>query len=603
MSGKDRIIYLNVWQFKPTMRKVTAIVDHDRCKPLMCGHECMKYDPLNRSGGEGFHIGPSGKSEIAEEVVTEMHKISAKMCPFEAIRIIRLPEELKQDPLHRYGPNQFRLYSLPKPTMGKVVGIVGVNGIGKSTAIKILSGNLKPNLGKDHEASPHDILQFFKGTETQAFFEHLFENKLKVMYKPQQIDIIQKRAKGKVRDLLHKIDERQKLQEVCAQLEITAILDRDISAISGGEMQRVAIAATVLKQADLYIFDEPTSFLDIKQRLKISTFIRSLAENNTRVLVVEHDLIVLDYIADFIHIMFGEQTAYGVVSQIKSAKEGINIFLSGFLREENIRFREKEIRFERTPEVQQGQRKILCEWNNLRKKLDTFSVSAQHGEIHKGEIVGVLGENGIGKTTFVKMLAGVLKPDKGEISTSVKVSYKPQYIETESEEIVMNILVDAIKSFTHLLIEPLNIQPLLMRKLNQLSGGELQRVAIARALSQDSQLFLLDEPSAYLDVEQRLILSKTLKAFAEQNGSTILVVDHDLLFLDYLSNRLLIFDGTPAISGKAKGPYTMEQGMNMFLKDLGITFRRDAESGRPRANKVGSVLDREQKSEVKYYYG
>ena len=82
----------------------------------------MKYDPLNRSGGEGFHIGPSGKSEIAEEVVTEMHKISAKMCPFEAIRIIRLPEELKQDPLHRYGPNQFRLYSLPKPTMGKAVG-------------------------------------------------------------------------------------------------------------------------------------------------------------------------------------------------------------------------------------------------------------------------------------------------------------------------------------------------------------------------------------------------------------------------------------------------------------------------------------------------
>ena len=142
-----------------------------------------------------------------------------------------------------------------------------------------------------------------------------------------------------------------------------------------------------------------------------------------------------------------------------------------------------------------------------------------------------------------------------------------------------------------------------MRKLNQLSGGELQRVAIARALSQDAKLFLLDEPSAYLDVEQRLILSKTLKAFAEQNGSTILVVDHDLLFLDYLSNRLLIFDGTPAISGEAKGPYTMEQGMNMFLKDLGITFRRDAESGRPRANKVGSVLDREQKSEVKYYYG
>src|SRR3989344_3590138 len=129
------------------MKKVTAIVDHDKCKPLMCGHECIKYNPLNRSGGEGFHIGPSGKSEIAEEVVTEMHKISAKMCPFSAIKIVKLPEELKEEPIHRYGINQFRLYNLPTPIFGKVVGIVGVNGIGKSSAIKIIAGVLKPNLG------------------------------------------------------------------------------------------------------------------------------------------------------------------------------------------------------------------------------------------------------------------------------------------------------------------------------------------------------------------------------------------------------------------------------------------------------------------------
>ena len=79
-------------------------------------------------------------------------------------------------------------------------------------------------------------------------------------------------------------------------------------------------------------------------------------------------------------------------------------------------------------------------------------------------------------------------------------------------------------------------------------------------------------------------------------------MDHDLLFLDYLSNRLLVFDGEPAIHGEVRGPFGMEEGMNMFLKDLGITFRRDKDSGRPRANKVGSVLDREKKSEGKYYY-
>jgi ATP-binding cassette, sub-family E, member 1 len=583
------------------MKKVTAIIDRDKCKPNVCGHECIKYDPLNRSGGEGFHIGESGKAEIAEEVVTEMHKVSAKMCPFSAIRIVNLPDELKQEPLHSYGLNQFRLYSLPRPSVGKVVGIIGINGIGKSTAIKILAGSLKPNIGRHREASYHELIDFFKGTETQGYIEQVHDGEIKVMYKPQQIDLIQKKAHGKVRDLLEHVDEKGKLDEICAQLDITAILDRDISAISGGEMQRVAIAATVLKKADFYIFDEPTSFLDIKQRLKLSTFIRSIADENTRVMVIEHDLIVLDYITDLVHVMFGENGAYGIVSGVKSAKEGINIFLSGFLREENIRFRDKEISFERTPEVEQGAKVTLCSWTNVKKKLDDFLVSASEGEIHKGEIVGVLGENGIGKTTFVKMLAGVVKPDQGEISTKVTVSYKPQYLDV-NDELVMNVLQRAIQQHTHLLIEPLNLQPLFLRKMNQLSGGELQRVAIAQALSKDAELFLLDEPSAYLDVEQRLILSKVLKRFTQEQEATILVVDHDLLFLDYLSNRLLVLDGVPAERGKVHGPYSLEKGMNLFLQDVGITFRREKESGRPRANKVDSVLDRGQKKDGKYYY-
>ena len=386
------------------MKKVAAIVDRDKCHPEKCGHECMKYDPLNRSGGEGFHLGVHGKAEIAEEVVTEMHKISAKMCPFDAIRIVKLPEELKQEPIHSYGTNQFKLYNLPTPLIDKVVGIVGVNGIGKSTAIKILAGALMPNLGKK-EASYHELIHFFRGNEAQAFFEKMHDGKITVMYKPQQVDLIQKKLQGKVKALLEKVDEKKLLDEVGKQLGITNILDRDITAISGGEMQRVAIAATVLKNADLYIFDEPTSYLDIKQRLRMSTFIRDLATEQTHVMAVEHDLIVLDYITDLVHVIYGEQGAYGVVSGVKSAREGINIFLSGYLREENVRFRDKAITFVRTPEVEQRERATLCSWKNVEKKFEGFSVKSGDGEIHKGEIVGVLGENGIGKTTFVKMLA------------------------------------------------------------------------------------------------------------------------------------------------------------------------------------------------------
>jgi ATP-binding cassette subfamily E protein 1 len=350
------------------------------------------------------------------------------------------------------------------------------------------------------------------------------------------------------------------------------------------------------------MFDEPTSYLDIKQRLKISKFIKSIADENTAVMVIEHDLIILDAMTDLIHIMYGKEGCYGIVSQTKSTKNGINIYLSGFLKEENMRFRDHEIKFEQRPPIKTQLKEKITGWKDIEKKLGKFHLTAKQGDIYKKEVIGILGENGIGKTSFVKLLAEIEKPDKGKITEKVKVSYKPQYIDTNSDELVMSVLQDAIQKYTTQLINPLHIKPLLMKPLNELSGGELQRVAIVSALSNDVDLYLLDEPSAYLDVEQRLIVSKVIRAFVEEKGKTALVVDHDLLFLDYLSLRLLVFEGIPAIKGEAKGPFAMEEGMNMFLKDLGITFRRDPENNRPRTNKEDSVKDREQKSAGKYYY-
>ena len=167
----------------------------------------------------------------------------------------------------------------------------------------------------------------------------------------------------------------------------------------------------------------------------------------------------------------------------------------------------------------------------------------------------------------------------------------------------MNVLQEAIKKHTNDIINPLNIKPLLMRKVNELSGGELQRVAIALSLSRDAHLALLDEPSAYLDVEQRLKVSKVIKNVSEIKGISSLVVDHDLLFIDYLSDRLLVFEGEPAVKGKACGPFAMEHGMNSLLEDVSISLRREKESGRPRINKQDSHLDREQKDKGKLYYG
>ncbi len=584
-----------------------AVIEKEKCNPGGCGDFlCIRLCPVNRTGEECIVKGDDKKAKINTELCTGCG-ICPKRCPFGAIHIVNLPEALEQDPIHRYGKNGFHLYNLPTPMFGKVVGVLGVNGIGKSTAIKVLAGVLKPNLGKDKKNEDNkidfkDLIEYFKGTEAQHFFEKVRDGKIKISYKPQQVELIPKTFKGKVADLLKKADEKGRFSEIAELLELNDFLDTDISKISGGELQRVAIAATVLKDANLYVFDEPSSYLDIKQRIKISKFIRGLADKDTAVIVVEHDLIILDYMADLINIMFGEKGAYGIVSQPKATKTGINIFLEGYLKDENIRFRGIQIRFLQKVAGKETKKPILVSWHGLHKKLGGFELKAQKGELKKRDVCGILGENGIGKTTFAKILAGVLEMDNGETDQIIRVSYKPQYLQSDSDELVASYLHEAIQRYEVQLIRPLDLKDLFTKRLSELSGGELQKVAIARCLSQDADLYLLDEPSAYLDVEQRLLISKIMRDLMEQSGRSCLVVDHDLLFIDYLSDDLIVFEGKPAKHGEVKGPFTLTEGMNMFLSGLKITMRRDHESNRPRINKPDSQMDRKQRSEGKLYY-
>ena len=476
-----------------------AIVDNEKLKDMQQKLHIQSICPVNRTGKECIKIEEDGKLSIDEHLCTGCG-ICPKAAPL-SIKIINLPEEWKTKPIHRYGENKFVLYSLPTPTFGKVTGILGVNGIGKSTAIKILANVLKPNLGdwNKHETDYDELISFFKGTEAQGFFEKIKNNEIKVAYKPQQVDLIPKTTKGKVIDLLKKVDEKNEIKKVVNELQLNDILNNDIKEISGGELQRVAIAATVLKNANLYIFDETTSYLDIKQRINISKFIKSLANEKSSVLVVEHDLIILDYIAELVHLMYGKEDAYGIVSGVKPVRNGVNVYLSGYIKEENVRFRDSKIKFEEKPAIKKKHiKEVITSWHEIEKKLGNFNLKANKGSLHKNEIIGILGENGTGKTTFVKILAHVLKQDKGEVSQKIRVSYKPQYLES-SDELVVNVLSNAFRKYENQIINPLNIVPLSLKPLNELSGGELQRVAIAHCLQQEADLYLLDEPSAYLD--------------------------------------------------------------------------------------------------------
>ena len=604
-----------------------AVVDLDRCQPDRCNYECANFCPPNRTGkdcivtreehyddGDDDYDGGADQVWISEEIcLGESCGICVEKCPFDAIEIINLPQELEEDPVHRYGDNAFALYGLPVPDAGRVTGVLGPNGIGKTTAVRALAGEMVPNLG-EFAADPDwaTVLDRFRGTELQPYVEQLRDDEVTVARKPQYVDTIPDRFDGTTRDLLSRADERGVMRELIQRLSLGPVVDQPIGSLSGGELQRVALAATVARDADFYFLDEVTPYLDIGQRVAAARLVADLAADDERdrsVLVVEHDLAVLDLLADTLHVAYGRPGAFGVITPPKSTRNGINEYLQGYLNNENMRIRQDAITFEEHAPRSSSARSTLLEYPALEKSYgeDAFSLSVEPGAIERGEVLGVVGPNGIGKSTFAKLLAGSLEPDVGSLDSHLEVAYKPQYVQADQQMRVDAFLSSITDDFGTSLWntevrDPLQLERIMDQRLPDLSGGERQRVAIAATLSRDADLYLLDEPSAHLDVEQRVRATTAIRRYAETHDATAMVVDHDIYMIDLLADRLLVFDGEPARQGHAAPPRGMREGMNEFLADLDVTFRRDARTGRPRINKPDSQKDREQKRAGEYYY-
>ncbi|AGN17329.1 MULTISPECIES: ribosome biogenesis/translation initiation ATPase RLI [Methanobrevibacter] len=584
-----------------------SILDKEKCQPKKCNYVCIDYCPGVRMEEDTIIIDEDTKKPLISEELCEGCGICTNRCPFDAISVINLPEKL-DDPIHRYGQNMFELFHLPTLKEGSVVGLLGQNGIGKSTIMRILSGELIPNLGDwESEASWDKVIDYYSGSALQSYFKKLAAGDIKVIHKPQAVDVLPKVVKGNVRDLLTNVDERGKLDYAIENLNLESVIDREMSKLSGGELQRVAIAASILREGDFYYFDEPTSWLDVRQRLNAVKVIRSLAEEGKSVLVIEHDLATLDALSDNIHILYGKPGGYGVVSGMKGVRVGINAYINGYLKEENVRMRKTPIEFTIRPPTPEDDGDVLTGYETIKKDYGGFKVEAEAGEIFNDEIVTAFGSNGIGKTTFAKMLAGEIKPTEGQVDTEVEIAYKPQYIVTDFEGRVQDYLYMNAPNFGSNIFEseigePLQLKELLDKDVKNLSGGELQRLAIATTLAQDAELYLFDEPTAFLDVEQRLVAGKVIRKIVESRNAASLIIDHDIVFIDYISDRAMVFKGKPGIEGHATSPADLRTSMNTFLSDLNITFRRDKETKRPRVNKLDSYLDREQKEAGEYYY-
>lgn len=582
-----------------------AVLDKEHCKPDDCGIPCYRFCPevLNRRYAIKFIEGQ--KKPIIDEDLCTGCGICIKKCPFDAISIVKLPQELDGECIHSFGVNEFKLFRLPVPRPGIVTGLIGRNGTGKSTALKILAGDLTPNFGTPEAA--HDweyVITRYRGTLLHEYFGEIASKKLKVVYKPQHVDRIGLTLKGKVGQLLTRIDERGKLSDLLRELELEELIDRDLKVLSGGELQRVAIAAAICRDANVYFFDEPSSHLDVYQRIRAARCIRRLLEDNKSVLVAEHDLAMLDYLSDEVYLVYGQPSTYGVVSHVHPTRGGINAYLEGFLPDENMRFRDEPIRFHvRPPRENEYSPDVKLEWPNITKKLGNFNLDVKAANAVAGEIIGIIGPNGIGKTTFIREL---LEYYTKSSQNQFEVSYKPQYISSDYDgtvsELIAAVANDTSSLFAQEVLRNLTISKLNDRKVATLSGGELQRVAIAACLGKTAQIYLLDEPSAYLDIEERLTVAKALRHLIDSRQAFAFVVEHDIVEQDFLADRMMVFQGTPGLSGVASEPMALRQAMNLFLANMEITFRRDPETKRPRINKQGSKLDKEQKDIGEFYY-
>lgn len=594
-----------------------AVVSQDRCKPNKCGQECKRSCPVVRQGKLCIEVRANDKIAKISEILCIGCNICIKKCPFNAIQIINLPKNLNSSTTHRFGPNSFKLHRLPHPRPNQVLGLVGTNGIGKSTALKVLSGKIKPNLGRFVEPPTWElILEYFRGSELQNYFTRLLEDELKALMKPQYVDHIPKKIKsGTVKKILKKKDQRGKMKKLMKALDLKHLGRREVPQLSGGELQRFAICAVLGQKADVYMFDEPSSYLDIKQRINAAKAIRQLlsdrktTEKSIYLIVVEHDLSILDYLSDYVCCLYGKPGVYGVVTMPFGVREGINIFLRGFIPTEQMRFRDWELNFKLSEQIDRElDERGDYEYPHLEKTLGDFHLEVETGNFKKSEIIVMLGENGTGKTTFVKLLAGLMQPDNGEDVPELAMSYKPQKISPKFPGTVQQLLHRRIRNiyltnqFQTDVMKPMKMAELMDRVVTTLSGGELQRTALVLALGTPADIYLLDEPSAYLDVEQRVWASKVIKRYILHSKKTAFIVEHDFIMATYLADKVIVYEGDPGRDCVARTPQTLLDGMNLFLRNIEVTFRRDPTNYRPRINKEDSQKDIEQKLNGHYFF-
>ncbi|EOH99685.1 hypothetical protein UAW_00838 [Enterococcus haemoperoxidus ATCC BAA-382] len=432
---------------------------------------------------------------------------------------------------------------------GEFIVLCGKSGCGKSTLLRILNGLIpelytgeltgtgsvldQELLTKEFNAYVRDIGVVFQNPKTQFFTSDVYSE---LAFAMENYGIPRE-------EMIRRIDE------ITSLFSLEEFLERSMFHLSGGQKQLIAFASASMLKHRLFLLDEPSSNLDEATIEQLKAYLQVLKNQGMTIIVSEHRLYYLTDLADRYLVMDKGHIVKGYTSQEMRTKSSLEIKGMGLRSLEQTSLKKVV-----EPDKTEGKLTLTCVGLEFHYRKQSSVLKIPSLTLNSSYITGIIGHNGAGKSTFSKLLSGLIKPKEGVIKLNEQVM-NPKELIKESfvvmQDVNLQLFFETVEKEISLnakntnefdkIVAMLNLEPLLCRHPQTLSGGEKQRVAIASALLSGKKIIIFDEPTSGLDLMHMEEVSNTIRWLHHEN-ILVLVITHDKEFLNQTCQRILHFE-------------------------------------------------------------